>query len=185
MAGYAVSSQRAHWTFTQQALGEFPARARRGAAREVTRASATAPQPSHPRLPASHHTLCADELRAEKFAASDARRRAALAADGAAADAHAPKRARLDGGASSAAADAGPLSLADELRLQRHYERDVVRLCKAAGFDRAVLATAVVALKRFYLRSAPTEAPPSEVVCVPPLRKVGAAACCNCVRCAF
>ena len=58
----------------------------------------------------------------------------------------------------------GPLDLQEELELQRHYERDIIRLCKVTGFDRAILATSVAILKRFYLVSAPTEYPPSEIM---------------------
>lgn len=68
-----------------------------------------------------------------------------------------------DGSAQSSAADA-PLSLDEELALQRHCEREIVRLCKSAGFDRAILATAVAVFKRFYTVSAMTEYPPSEIM---------------------
>jgi hypothetical protein len=114
-------------------------------------------------------------LRAGKYAAAQARRElgAAAAASEEAAGAiggggggeqQAAKRRRVlpDGEPD----DGGPLSLADDLALQRHYEREALRLCKSAGFDRAILATAVVALKRLFLSAAPTEQPPSEMLCV-------------------
>ena len=57
-----------------------------------------------------------------------------------------------------------PLSLAEELELQAHYEREAVRACKALGFDRAIVGSAAVLLKRFFVRAAPTEHRPKAVV---------------------
>jgi hypothetical protein len=86
----------------------------------------------------------------------------------------APKRARLgddssgpgvsaDGG-SGAAEPAGGLSLEEEQLLLRACELEAWRVCMAAGFDRAVAATAVGLLKRFYVRTRLTDYPPREMM---------------------
>lgn len=123
----------------------------------LPRASQSVPPPPCP----------AATQRRSKYDAAQARREAGVAeAQGGEAPA---KRRRVEdaaGAGSAAAPPDGPLSLDEELVLQRHYEREIVRLCKTAGFDRAILATAVAVLKRFYAVAAPTEYPPCEVVCV-------------------
>ena len=113
-----------------------------------------------------HWTFTPDELerrRSAKFADSDARR---VASADAAGTSQPSKKRRLPGSASSSdeSAHADPLNQAEELELLRHYERDIIRLCKVAGFDRAILATTVAVFKRFYLNSSPTEYPPSEIM---------------------
>jgi hypothetical protein len=50
--------------------------------------------------------------------------------------------------------------------LLRFYELELQRACRDASFDRAVTATAVVFLKRFYLRQTAALLPPSELMCV-------------------
>lgn len=138
MAHYASSTQRRCWTFDAPALAAV--RAGKYAAAQVRRELGVVAAAATDEAAAAGGEL-----------QSSAKRRRVLPPDE---DAPAP------------AADGAPLSLADELALQRHFEREALRLCKAAGFDRAILATAVMALKRLYLSAAPTELPPSEMLCV-------------------
>jgi hypothetical protein len=84
------------------------------------------------------------------------------------------KRARLDesggnNGASATAPGAGskhtpPLSVDDEQLVLRAAELETWRVCMAAGFDRAVAATAVCLLKRLYVNTPLTDYPPAEMM---------------------
>ena len=128
----------------------------------------------------------ADAIRASKFEA--ARRRRELAAlPQVASESTGPaltgnKRSRFDSNdfdnaltasaskrrrpAQSLDADAAasPLSLSEEGALLHYFELDIQRTCAAIPFDRAIMATAIVFFKRFYLSAAPTEYPPGDIM---------------------
>lgn len=57
-----------------------------------------------------------------------------------------------------------PLTLAEEQQLLTFYEHEISRICAKAGFDRAIMATATVLFKRFYIDASPTEFPPASIV---------------------
>lgn len=95
------------------------------------------------------------------------------------------KRARiLDEDAATGSAASGQdasrhtaLSQADQLRLVRLCCRDVIRICKEAHFDRAIMATAVAFLQRFYLSCALTENSPASFVHTAVFLAIKAEAC--------
>jgi hypothetical protein len=49
------------------------------------------------------------------------------------------------------------VTLEEQLSLLQHYEHQIVDICNACRFDRAIRATAIIFFKRFYLHGAPTE----------------------------
>jgi hypothetical protein len=149
MSSFASSSQARFWTFSPSALASLCAARRRASAALVARAPAAQPAGA---------------------------KRARAAVGGAAAGAGA-KRARGDGGGEDGGAPAGSdggsdgdgesvdyISVAEEEAVVDWSARALLRLCRCAGLDLAVTATASVYLRRFYVSGLLAEYPPPEMV---------------------
>lgn len=129
-----------------------------------------------------------DALRAKNWNEAERRRQAASAEVGAESSGTTgppAKRARIidedtdaaSAGSSQDASRPAVLSQPDQLRLVRLCCRDVIRICKEAHFDRAIMATAVAFLQRFYLSCALIEHSPANFVHTAVFLAIKAEAC--------
>jgi hypothetical protein len=151
---YEFSTQRLHWTFTEAALSlKYAARHAASCARVASAAEAPpAGAPAHAGV---------KRPRAEEAAAGGG-------GGGGGADAP-PKRVRGEDGGAGAPAGGGAqpyLTLAEEGALLEWASLALLRLCRCAALDRAVTATALVFLRRFYVAGLFVEYPPHEMMCV-------------------
>lgn len=160
---FAASSQHRAWTFSLQALEAIRLRVyleanrrRLAAIADGSRASDAA-QTSYSAgsaggagPPAKRPRIGADDTRLEVESCSDD---------------------------SSEKTDGPNLSLADQLVLLRLCCRDVIRICKEAHFDRAIMATAVAFVQRFYLSCALSENSPANFVHTAVFLAIKAEAC--------
>ncbi len=103
------------------------------------------------------------QARAARHAASAALVASGAAAHAAPAAAPGTKRPRAE----AAAAPLAPyLTLTEEETLLAWSALVMLRLARTAGLDRAVVCTALVFLRRFYLTGRLAEFPPDEMMCV-------------------
>ena len=148
---FASSSQRLHWTFTPATLSQLAQQRHGGSLLRVAGASL-------PGSPAGAGAGAGAGVKRPRTEDASPLPAEAL-----------QKRARgADGAVGGAAADAPPpyLTLEEEAAVIRWAGFALLRLCRCAGLDRAVTATALTFFRRFFVSGLLVEYPPHEMMCV-------------------